>query len=302
MRTRLGFGWWSLAVLLVVVPTHGFLPTIPLQSSTVRCNRGTRVNRHPGALGDLQIRAGGLSRLMMRTGEGSEGIERGDGATEGGGSKGNLGRRGLLALGVGAISFAAAPRAADAAFGPAGASVRTAPILDQLSLEQFLDLSPILRRKREKTFIGVRGRLQIRQLLKGLDDLPPPQNEEDFEGRLEAIRILMSQTEEADQAPLLIEAGKIQEDYELYLKEKEQRKVDEELEEVLIARQQLLDNLDAQPPIVSYGAAFAASAISTLCMHPVDTLKVRLQSTSQQDVIDDVWNEGMIDEGPPLAP
>ena len=49
-------------------------------------------------------------------------------------------------------------------------------------------------------------------------------------------------------------------------------------------RERLLSRLDAQPQWVVYGAALLGSIASTLVMHPVDTIKTRLQSGQDTEV------------------
>jgi len=65
------------------------------------------------------------------------------------------------------------------------------------------------------------------------------------------------------------------------LKQLEQQR---EIEVELKKRAAILRKLDAQPAWVSYAAAALASCISTCVMHPVDTIKTRLQATKAADV------------------
>ncbi|CAB9508317.1 Putative mitochondrial carrier protein PET8 [Seminavis robusta] len=51
----------------------------------------------------------------------------------------------------------------------------------------------------------------------------------------------------------------------------------EQLQAQIVSREKLLDKLEAQPYWFNYLAAFIGSVASTLVMHPVDTIKTRLQ-------------------------
>ena len=49
----------------------------------------------------------------------------------------------------------------------------------------------------------------------------------------------------------------------------------------LVRRQELLAKLDAQPEWFNYAAAFGASCVSTLVMHPIDTLKIQEMASKE---------------------
>mmetsp|Transcript_18192 Transcript_18192/g.48024 ORF Transcript_18192/g.48024 Transcript_18192/m.48024 type:complete len:147 (-) Transcript_18192:441-881(-) len=63
------------------------------------------------------------------------------------------------------------------------------------------------------------------------------------------------------------------------LKQQKQR----ELAVALKKRQAILNGLEAQPEWFGYVAAFGGSVVSTLIMHPVDTIKTRLISQAKED-------------------
>lgn len=63
------------------------------------------------------------------------------------------------------------------------------------------------------------------------------------------------------------------------------------MEAQAIEHQQLLDNLAKEPDWFNYVAAFSASVISTLIIHPLDTIKVRLMTDSTSSDEDDGSDE-----------
>lgn len=58
---------------------------------------------------------------------------------------------------------------------------------------------------------------------------------------------------------------------------------DEPMASQAIEHQQLLENLAKEPDWFNYVAAFSASVISTLIIHPLDTIKVRLMTDSKEE-------------------
>lgn len=141
--------------------------------------------------------------------------------------------------------------------------------------------------KIEKSLQGRLGRQQITELLQEIKNLPPPQTVDDFNKRLDAITLLRESPtiSQAELNDLKKEEAKIiQERSYLTLTEKmkerrQREQMQQQLQDTLMSRQRLLDILDAQPAWVSYGAAAGGSTISTLIMHPLDTLKVRRART-----------------------
>lgn len=129
---------------------------------------------------------------------------------------------------------------------------------------------------------GRRGREQIAELLQELDRAPKPASVEDFDQRISSLEEIIEKTAEEERSPLYTQLTRLVEERSLFMlaervqqrRELAQRQAD--LEKVLKKRQKILDDLDAQPPWISYGAAASASAVSTSIMHPLDTLKVRL--------------------------
>merc|ERR1719217_2042438 len=78
---------------------------------------------------------------------------------------------------------------------------------------------------------------------------------------------------------MVAEANRRSEAYEAALEEAKQVQAElarkQELEARIEKRADILASLNAQPDWFNYVAAFAASCVSTLVMHPLDTLKTR---------------------------
>ena len=68
---------------------------------------------------------------------------------------------------------------------------------------------------------------------------------------------------------------------------------EEPMSEQAIAHQKLLADLEQEPDLFIYFAAFLASTISTLIIHPLDTWKVRVMTKNQDEV--EVSNTGTVD-------
>lgn len=192
-------------------------------------------------------------------------------------------RRALHALGAGAlavIGFKA--ERAEAGYGSAAGGVVSNPLVKETDLEQFFKLDPDVQYKIEKSLNGKIGRNQIKRLLGEIQALPPPTTIEEIDNRLEVIQTLKEEESisQLDFDKLREEERKIQKEKTYMqltekIKERQERQEKErQLQEALEAREKLLNALDAQPPWVSFGAAAGGSAISTMIMHPVDTIKV----------------------------
>jgi hypothetical protein len=192
-------------------------------------------------------------------------------------------RRALHALGAGALAVIGfkADRA-EAGYGSAAGGVVSNPLVKDTDLEQFFKLDPDVQYKIEKSLNGKIGRNQIKRLLGEIQALPPPTTIEEIDNRLEVIQTLKEEESisQLDFDKLREEERKIQKEKTYMqltekIKERQERMEKErQLQEALEAREKLLNALDAQPPWVSFGAAAGGSAISTLIMHPVDTIKV----------------------------
>ena len=69
---------------------------------------------------------------------------------------------------------------------------------------------------------------------------------------------------------------------------------EEPMSEQAVAHQKLMAELEQEPDLFIYFAAFLASTISTLIMHPLDTWKVRVMTKSQNEE-EEVSNTGTVD-------
>ncbi|KAL1495633.1 hypothetical protein AB1Y20_016500 [Prymnesium parvum] len=169
-----------------------------------------------------------------------------------------LSRRALL---VGSSSlpvlFTVAPLA-EAAFGPAGGSLDSPPKLKAIDVEAWLDLRP----EKAKQRAGAVPLSRLRAIREQIDQAFSSESLESLIAALEA------------EAPTPAIAAEL-----LALRERLRRGADaRRLARELREREEQLARLAAQPPLVVYGAAFAASCASTAVMHPLDTYKTLQQS------------------------
>jgi hypothetical protein len=104
-------------------------------------------------------------------------------------------------------------------------------------------------------------------------------------GKLE--QLLKEQSENDAAIELLLMANDAASDLD---KARGQLEQDRNLEERLQQRNQILEKLDAQPVWFNYVAAFLASCVSTLIMHPLDTIKIR-QVASAKGTSDVILND-----------
>ncbi|EKX48698.1 hypothetical protein GUITHDRAFT_136393 [Guillardia theta CCMP2712] len=176
-----------------------------------------------------------------------------------------MSRRNMLLLGLGA-SMVLGSKEANAAFGPAGSAAISQPPIKNLSLEDFLELSLKKQKQRQKSLYDK----QIDTMLKEI--------------REEEARNYKSLEEFEDLVQRAKEDAKYRELQERLLQRMREEEQRDELERQLLQRQQLLQRLDEQPAWVSYTAAFLASVFSTAVMHPIDTIKIRLMSSHQDDL------------------
>lgn len=171
-----------------------------------------------------------------------------------------------LALGGMAATFALA-QPASAGFGPSGAAVTSTPPAKSLSVND-------LRALGVAKFNQVQGGLSIKRIDTLLEELE--------QQRVEATRILNEMVQP--------NKGSSESELESYLRifvekqEQLRRDLEKErsLQEALRKRKKLLESLDAQPEWFNFAAAFGASLLSTLIMHPVDTIKTRLITAQEQ--------------------
>ena len=174
-----------------------------------------------------------------------------------------LSRRQLLpALGAAAAAAsAAAPRPASAAFGPAGAAVTSVPDVLRINVEEWLALPADKALQRIGTLSVERLQVVSEELETALADASS--------GTLgDLIKRLEDDVADYNSTSTYAELQRARE-------RAERAKAAVVLSRQLREQEKLLQQLDAQPPWVVYGAAALASLGSTLVMHPIDTLKTR---------------------------
>jgi solute carrier family 25 S-adenosylmethionine transporter 26 len=148
-----------------------------------------------------------------------------------------------------------APLPSNAGFGSGGAAVISFPEIKELSIEDFLKLSPSKQRQRE---------FSVSCLTKGSGSCATGAN------RLyEEMKLFNTKPRE-------------EEALQDQLAEMEQRVLASfQLEDSLKLQTEMFDRLGKQPAWVSYLAAAVGSTVSTLIMHPVDTIKVQLMNNKK---------------------
>ena len=162
---------------------------------------------------------------------------------------------------VGAIIFGmiSNPEPSFASFGSGGAAVSSQPVIKSLTPQQYMQLS--LAKQRQRNFGTVCGKIGVCE--RDVDALT-----KEFKAYEAEIKRLESKISNASGE----ENKKVEKDEKLRIN----------IEQQLAANAAFLDKLGQQPPWVSYAAAAAGSCVSTLIMHPLDTLKTRIM-TGERD-------------------
>ncbi|KAK1732818.1 mitochondrial carrier protein [Skeletonema marinoi] len=184
---------------------------------------------------------------------------------------------------------------ANAGFGPSsGATTSTPP---NLIAPKIQDTNDIVNQKKLRQLIG-----------SSLDEKRLQQFSEQLDNLTESLKRLISEDEEEETAST-VDGSKTVDKTET----KEQKKAELEkariLQQQITDREQLLGTLEKQPYWFNYLAAFIGSVASTLVMHPVDTIKTRLQvKRDDDDEIDfsivslyEGLSSNILKEGPPSA-
>ena len=198
-------------------------------------------------------------------------------------------RKALQGLAAAAL---VAPTAAKATFGSSSAAVTSPAPARPLTLDQLEKLTTKKIRQREGAFspkvvdeILQELESSVEELNKRTQELTDQANrpltqlfkpQEKTEVAKELLQKFENEKREREEAIANILSAKDE-----LLKQLEQQR---EIEVELKKRAAILRKLDAQPAWVSYAAAALASCISTCVMHPVDTIKTRLQATKAADV------------------
>jgi solute carrier family 25 S-adenosylmethionine transporter 26 len=162
----------------------------------------------------------------------------------------------LFALSV----LLSAPLPSNAGFGSGGAAVISFPKVKALSTEDFLKLSPSKQKQRE---------FSVSCLTKG--SCEPGAN------RLyEEMKLFNAKPR--DEGKILDQLAEMEE--RVLASQANQASL--QLEESLKLQTELFARLGKQPAWVSYLAAALGSTVSTLIMHPIDTIKVQLMNTKKK--------------------
>ena len=184
---------------------------------------------------------------------------------------------------------------ANAGFGPSSGATTSSP--PNLITPKIQDTNDIVNQKKLRQLIG-----------SSLDEKRLQQFSEQLDNLTESLKRLISEDEEEETAST-VDGSKTVDKTET----KEQKKAELEkariLQQQITDREQLLGTLEKQPYWFNYLAAFIGSVASTLVMHPVDTIKTRLQvKRDDDDEIDfsivslyEGLSSNILKEGPPSA-
>mmetsp|Transcript_7209 Transcript_7209/g.21160 ORF Transcript_7209/g.21160 Transcript_7209/m.21160 type:complete len:280 (+) Transcript_7209:172-1011(+) len=205
-------------------------------------------------------------------------------------------RRRLLGGAAAACALGAFSRPAAATYGSSSAAVTSPAPTKRLTVEQFEKLGAKKLKQRE----GALGPRVVDEILEELEasvaDLArqttelgdqisrdqsglaklfrPPEARKD-----DALKELLESVEAEKKSREAAIAKIISTKDELVQQLEQRRQIEAELKK----RAAILRKLDAQPAWVSYAAAALASCVSTSIMHPVDTIKTRLQANKAVD-------------------
>lgn len=207
---------------------------------------------------------------------------------------------GLLVAGsLMAQVFLSNPSPAHAGFGSGGAAAFSPPLLKVITEKDFLALSQSKQLQRATGVVCQDGdkacERNVDRLLRNLE-VSETENKKQIADMKATIQDMVNRVNERAKQNELESARTAE---EAQLNELESRvleatkRSEESLQRTLQLQQQLkdrqafLDRLAAQPAWVSYFAAALGSVMSTLVMHPVDTLKTRMMASISDDDDDD---------------
>ena len=202
-------------------------------------------------IGSLKLSRGSRNRIFsVREGYLEEGIKKG---------QGNVGCKQAVIISVLSLLLGVMgkPEQAYAAFGSSGAAVISQPVITPVSPQKYLELSRAKQRQRD---FGVVCGIQWDKCERDVDAL-----QEEFAEIARDFNKLEGKATEATE-----EIAR-------------QKEVTRGIEESLQQNAAFLDRLSRQPKWVSYAAGAAGSCVSTLVMHPLDTLKTRIMSGEKED-------------------
>jgi hypothetical protein len=186
---------------------------------------------------------------------------------------------------------------ANAGFGPSsGATTSPPPNLIAPSIQ---DTNDIANQKKLRQLIG-----------SSLDEKRLQQFSEQLDNLTESLKRLITEDEEEETASTVDGSKTVDMTEAIQQKEAELEKA-RVLQQQIADREKILGTLEKQPYWFNYLSAFVGSIASTLVMHPVDTIKTRLQVKRADDDDDEInFNimslyEGLsgniLKEGPPSA-
>lgn len=158
-----------------------------------------------------------------------------------------------------------------ASYAPSSAAVTSSLPAKKLALEDFENLGPKKQLQRERAL----GKFSVVDLLSELDgQLAKLQNQAS-----ELERLTQQQTEQPELDLLADLKRKIAEQQAERVRQRaeieQQLAAKRKFEAELRKRAEVLEKLEGQPAWFNYFAAAAASVVSTIIMHPIDTIKTR---------------------------
>ena len=163
------------------------------------------------------------------------------------------------------------PEPANANYGAAGGAVTSPAIVNSITLEEFLSLPA----KKQRQYEG--GFLSCKTVVMKDDSFAEP---------FRKLAILKAPKPQKKKicSPIKLGDELLKEIDELSVNNPESAEIFKSGADNLLMRQRLFDRkemeskLSQQPNYINFGCAFLASCVSTLIVHPLDTLKVRLIS------------------------
>lgn len=184
---------------------------------------------------------------------------------------------------------------ANAGFGPSsGATTSPPPNLIAPSIQ---DTNDIANQKKLRQLIG-----------SSLDEKRLQQFSEQLDNLTESLKRLISEDEEEETAST-VDGSKTVDNTEIIQQKEAELEKARILQQQIVDREKLLGTLENQPYWFNYLAAFIGSVASTLVMHPVDTIKTRMQVKREDD--DEInfnilslyegLSSNILKEGPPSA-
>ena len=184
---------------------------------------------------------------------------------------------------------------ANAGFGPSsGATTSPPPNLIAPSIQ---DTTDIANQKKLRQLIG-----------SSLDEKRLQQFSEQLDNLTESLKRLISEDEEEETAST-VDGSKTVDRTETILQKEAELEKARVLQQQIADREKILDTLEKQPYWFNYLAAFIGSIASTLVMHPVDTIKTRMQVKREEEEeinfnflsLYEGLSGNILKEGPPSA-